>query len=70
MATLWPKPDRVAPGAPLSADQPETLAPFPEVQVTVLVIGVDAGRLGAASNQAAPKAPPPSPKTMLILMAT
>ena len=55
MATLWPKPDRVAAGAPLSADQPEALAPFPEVPVTVLVIGVDADRLGAASNQAAPK---------------
>ena len=55
LATLWPEPDRVAGGAPLSADQPETLAPFPEVPVTVLVIGVDADRLGAASNQAAPK---------------
>ena len=52
------KTDRVAAGAPLSADQPETLAPFPEVPVTVLVIGVDADRLGAASNQAAPKGPP------------
>ena len=56
MATLWPTPDRVATRAPLSADQPETLAPFPEVPVTVLVIGIDADRLGPASNQAAPNA--------------
>ena len=55
LATLWPEPDRVASGAPLSAGQPETLAPLPEVPVTVLVIGLDADRLGAASNQAAPK---------------
>ena len=55
LATLWPEPDRVASGAPLSAGQLETLAPLPEVPVTVLVIGLDADRLGAASNQAAPK---------------
>ena len=55
MANLWPKPDLVAAGAPLSADQPETLALFPEVPVTVLMIGVDADWLGAASNQAASK---------------
>ncbi|WP_392347382.1 hypothetical protein [Parasynechococcus sp.] len=53
LATLWPKPDRVAAGAPLSADQPETLAPFPEVPVKVLVIGVAADWLSAASKQAA-----------------
>ena len=57
LATLWPEPDRVAQGAPLSADQPETLAPFPESPVTVLLIGLDANRLGAPTNQAAPKAP-------------
>ena len=55
LATLWPEPDRVAAGAPLSADQPETLALFPEVPVTVLMIGGDADWLGAASNQAASK---------------
>ena len=69
MATLWPKPDRVAAGAPLSADQPETLAPFPEVPVTVLVIGVDADRLGAASNQAAPMGPPNADALLLLRIA-
>ena len=69
MATLWPKPDRVAAGAPLSADQPETLAPFPEVPVTVLVIGVDADRLGAASNQAAPKGVANADALLLLLIA-
>ena len=69
MATLWPKPDRVAAGAPLSADQPETLAPLPEIPVTVLVIGVDADRLGAASNQAAPKGPPNADALLLLRIA-
>tara|TARA_B100000405_G_scaffold187813_1_gene131583 strand:- start:266 stop:1198 length:933 start_codon:yes stop_codon:yes gene_type:complete len=54
LGTLWPEPDRVAHGAAPSADQPETLAPFPESPVTVLVIGLDTDRLGASSNQAAP----------------
>jgi LCP family protein required for cell wall assembly len=69
LATLWPEPDRVAAGAPLSADQPETLAPFPEVPVTVLVIGVDADRLGAASNQAAPKGPANADALLLLRIA-
>ena len=57
LATLWPEPDRVAQGAPLNADQPVTLAPFPNAPVTVLVIGLDTDRLGAPTNQAAPKGP-------------
>ena len=69
LATLWPEPDRVAAGAPLSADQPETLAPFPEVPVTVLVIGVSADRLGAASNQAAPQGPANADALLLLRIA-
>ena len=70
LATLWPKPDRVAQGAPLSADQPETLAPFPEAPVTVLVIGLDADRLGAASNQAAPKGPANADALLMLRIAS
>jgi len=70
LATLWPKPDRVAPGAPLSADQPDTLAPFPEAPVTVLVIGLDADRLGAASNQAAPKGPANADALLMLRIAS
>ena len=69
LTTLWPKPDRVAAGAPLSSDQPETLAPFPEVPVTVLVIGLDADRLGAASNQAAPQGPANADALLLLRIA-
>jgi len=70
LATLWPKPDRVAQGAPLSADQPATLAPFPEAPVTVLVIGLDADRLGAASNQAAPKGPANADALLMLRIAS
>ena len=70
LATLWPKPDRVAQGAPLSADQPETLAPFPEAPVTVLVIGLDADRLGASSNQAAPKGPANADALLMLRIAS
>ena len=69
LATLWPKPDRVAAGAPLSSDQSVTLAPFPEAPVTVLVIGVDADRLGAASNQAAPQGPDNADALLLLRIA-
>ena len=69
LATLWPKPDRVAAGAPLNTDQPETLAPFPEAPVTVLVIGVDADRLGEASNQAAPQGPANADALLLLRIA-
>ena len=70
LATLWPKPDRVALDAPLSSDQPETLAPFPEAPVTVLVIGLDADRLGAASNQAAPKGPANADALLMLRIAS
>ena len=69
LATLWPKPDRVASGAPLSADQSVTLAPFPEAPVTVLLIGVDTDRLGAASNQAAPQGPANADALLLLRIA-
>ena len=70
LATLWPEPDRVARGAPLSSDQPETLAPFPKAPVTVLVIGLDADRLGAASNQAAPKGPANADALLILRIAS
>ena len=70
LATLWPEPDRVAQGAPLSVDQPETLAPLPETPVTVLVIGLDADRLGAASNQAAPEGPANADALLMLRIAS
>ena len=69
LATLWPEPDRVARGAPLSADQPETLSALPKVPVTVLVIGLDADRLGAVSNQAAPKGPANADALLMLRIA-
>ena len=70
LETLWPEPDHVASGAPLSAGQPETLAPLPEVPVTVLVIGLDADRLGAASNQAAPNGSPNADALVMLRIAS
>jgi LCP family protein required for cell wall assembly len=70
LATLWPEPDRVAQGAPLSADQPETLAPFPESPVTVLVIGLDSNQLGAPTNQAAPKGPANADALLMLRVAS
>ena len=70
LATLWPEPDRVAQGAPVSSDQPETLAPFPEAPVTVLVVGLDADRLGAASNQAAPEGPANADALLMLRIAS
>ena len=69
LAALWPEPDRVAQGAPLNADQPETLAPFPETAVTVLLIGLDADRLGAPLNQAAPKGPANADALLMLRIA-
>ena len=70
LAMLWPEPDRVAQGAPPSADQPETLAPYPEAPVTVLVIGLDADRLGAPSNKAAPKGPANADALLILRIAS
>ncbi len=70
LATLWPEPDRVAQGAPLSADQPETLAPLPESPVMVLVIGLDANRLDAPTNQAAPKGPANADALLMLRIAS
>ena len=70
LAMLWPEPDRVAQGAPPSADQPETLAPYPEAPVTVLVIGLDADRLGAPSNKAAPKGPANADALLMLRIAS
>ena len=70
LAMLWPEPDRVAQGAPPSADQPETLAPYPEAPVTVLVIGLDADRLGAPSNKAAPQGPANADALLMLRIAS
>ena len=70
LAMLWPEPDRVVQGAPPSADQPETLAPYPEAPVTVLVIGLDADRLGAPSNTAAPKGPANADALLMLRIAS
>ena len=70
LAMLWPEPDRVAQGAPPSADQPETLAPYPEAPVTVLVIGLDADRLGAPSNTAAPMGPANADALLMLRIAS
>ena len=70
LAMLWPEPDRVAQGAPPSADQPETLAPYPEAPVTVLVIGLDADRLGAPPNKAAPKGPANADALLMLRIAS
>ena len=70
LATLWPEPDRVAQNAPPSADQPETLAPFPEAPVTVLVVGLDTDRLGAPSNQAAPEGPANADALLMLRIAS
>ena len=70
LATLWPEPDRVAQGAPLSADQPENLAPLPESPVMVLVIGLDANRLDAPTNQAAPKGPANADALLMLRIAS
>ena len=70
LATLWPEPDRVAQGAPPRADQPETLAPFPEAPVTVLVIGLDADRLGEPTNQAAPRGPANADALLMLRIAS
>ena len=70
LAMLWPEPDRVAQGAPPSADQPETLAPYPEAPVTVLVIGLDADRLGAPSNKAAPNGPANADALLMLRIAS
>ena len=56
ISIVWPEPDRVARGAPPSVSDPTSLAMFPAMPITLLVIGVDTDNLGP-TNQAAPKGP-------------
>jgi len=55
LGAIWPEPDRVAPGAALSEDDPTSLAAHPLVPVTVLLVGIDSDQVGDLLNQAAPK---------------
>ena len=65
LATLWPKPDPI--GADVQAtNQSLTLAPLPEQAVMVLLVGLDADTINAASNLAAPPGPANADSLMLI----
>ena len=66
LTKLWPEPDRIARGIPANADNPRSLAPFPEEPVTVLIVGVDADKLGDVSNKAAPKGPANADALVLV----
>ncbi len=69
LATVWPKPDPV--GADVqSSEGSSTLAPLPEHEVMVLVVGLDADTINAASNQAAPKGPANADSLMLVNIST
>ena len=66
LTKLWPEPDRIARGAPPNADNPRSLAPYPEEPVTVLIVGVDADKLGDPSNKAAPEGPANADALLLV----
>ena len=66
LAKIWPEPDRIARGTPPNADNPRSLAPFPEEPVTVLIVGIDADRLGDTTNKAAPKGPANADALVLV----
>ena len=66
LAKIWPAPDRIARGTPPNADNPRSLAPFPEEPVTVLIVGIDADRLGDTTNKAAPKGPANADALVLV----
>ena len=69
LATVWPKPDPV--GADVQSSEGSlTLAPLPEQDVMVLVVGLDADTINAASNQAAPKGPANADSLMLVNIST
>ena len=66
ISVLWPEPDRVARGAPPSVADPTSLAIFPAMPITVLVIGVDTDNLADPTNQAAPKGPANADALLLV----
>ncbi|MFM7732292.1 MAG: LCP family protein [Cyanobium sp.] len=64
LSLAWPLKDRSA--APRQEITPATLAEKPRRPITVLVIGIDADRIGAGMNGAAPAGPANSDALMLI----
>ena len=65
LAVIWPKPDPVGAEVP-SAKNPSSLAPLPDAQVMVLVVGLDADSLNASFNQAAPLGAANADSLMLV----
>ena len=65
LTAIWPVADRVAPALP-SADAPDSLAPYPNQPITVMVVGVDANAIGDTINRAAPSGPANADSVMLI----
>ncbi|RPF83855.1 MAG: LytR family transcriptional regulator [Synechococcus sp. TMED20] len=66
ISIVWPEPDRVARGAPPSVSDPTSLAKFPAMPITLLVIGVDTDNLSDPTNQAAPKGPANADALLLV----
>lgn len=64
LSLLWPERDRALQAKPEIT--PATLAEKPRRPVTVLVIGIDADRLGTATNGAAPAGPPNADALLLV----
>lgn len=64
LSLLWPERDRAY--QPPPEITPATLAEKPHRTVTVLVIGLDADRLGAPGNGAAPAGPPNADALLLV----
>ena len=65
LTAIWPVADRVAPALP-SSDEPDSLAPYPNQPVTVMVVGIDANGIGDPINRAAPSGPANADSVMLI----
>ena len=66
LSAIWPEPDRVAPGAAPSEDDPPSLAAYPLGPVTVLLVGIDSDQVGDSQNQAAPKGAANADALMLL----
>ena len=66
LSAIWPEPDRVAPGAASSEDDPPSLAAYPLGPVTVLLVGIDSDQVGDSQNQAAPKGAANADALMLL----
>lgn len=64
LSLIWPEHDRAF--RPRPEVTPSTLADKPRRPVTVLVIGIDADRLGDATNKAAPAGPANADALLLV----